>query len=180
MRLWVLIRATKSFALSQQEYSFYWSLWLFYRMTLLLGPPGSGKTTLLLALANKMDKALKVGDTWKIYFLCWKMLELQISGTRLQCSLVLNLLHQSNSDLEKCSPITRHFRKIHEHSSSKINYGADRFLSICKLWTKWKIGVLCTGIGEGNIQRTWNARVCATKDLCLHQSTRSSDGRIDC
>lgn len=81
-------------------------------MTLLLGPPGSGKTTLLLALSNKMDKALKVGDTWKIYFLCWKMLELQISGTRLQCSLVLNLLHQSNSDLKKCSPTTRHFRKF--------------------------------------------------------------------
>ncbi|XXG47538.1 hypothetical protein AAC387_Pa02g2169 [Persea americana] len=30
------------------------------RMTLLLGPPGSGKTTLLLALAGKLDKALKV------------------------------------------------------------------------------------------------------------------------
>ncbi|KAI9160500.1 hypothetical protein LWI28_008724 [Acer negundo] len=30
------------------------------RMTLLLGPPGSGKTTLLLALAGKLDSALKV------------------------------------------------------------------------------------------------------------------------
>ncbi|OIT36141.1 PREDICTED: pleiotropic drug resistance protein 1-like isoform X1 [Nicotiana attenuata] len=30
------------------------------RMTLLLGPPGSGKTTLLLALAGKLDPALKV------------------------------------------------------------------------------------------------------------------------
>lgn len=30
------------------------------RMTLLLGPPSSGKTTLLLALAGKLDKALKV------------------------------------------------------------------------------------------------------------------------
>ncbi|KAG6550030.1 hypothetical protein Mapa_008543 [Marchantia paleacea] len=30
------------------------------RMTLLLGPPGSGKTTFLLALAGKLDKALKV------------------------------------------------------------------------------------------------------------------------
>ncbi|XP_019166107.1 PREDICTED: pleiotropic drug resistance protein 1-like [Ipomoea nil] len=31
------------------------------RMTLLLGPPSSGKTTLLLALAGKLDKALRVG-----------------------------------------------------------------------------------------------------------------------
>lgn len=31
-----------------------------YRMTLLLGPPSSGKTTLLLALAGKLDHALKV------------------------------------------------------------------------------------------------------------------------
>ncbi|XP_060181741.1 pleiotropic drug resistance protein 1 [Lycium barbarum] len=30
------------------------------RMTLLLGPPGSGKTTLLLALAGKLDSALRV------------------------------------------------------------------------------------------------------------------------
>lgn len=30
------------------------------RMTLLLGPPSSGKTTLLLALAGKLDEALKV------------------------------------------------------------------------------------------------------------------------
>jgi Ni2+-binding GTPase involved in maturation of urease and hydrogenase len=29
-------------------------------MTLLLGPPSSGKTTLLLALAGKLDHALKV------------------------------------------------------------------------------------------------------------------------
>jgi ABC-type multidrug transport system ATPase subunit len=29
-------------------------------MTLLLGPPSSGKTTLLLALAGKLDPALKV------------------------------------------------------------------------------------------------------------------------
>ena len=29
-------------------------------MTLLLGPPSSGKTTLLLALAGKLDSALKV------------------------------------------------------------------------------------------------------------------------
>jgi ABC-type molybdenum transport system ATPase subunit/photorepair protein PhrA len=30
------------------------------RMSLLLGPPGSGKTSLLLALAGKLDSALKV------------------------------------------------------------------------------------------------------------------------
>lgn len=30
-------------------------------MALLLGPPSSGKTTLLLALAGKLDKALRVG-----------------------------------------------------------------------------------------------------------------------
>ncbi|KAL0342058.1 UNVERIFIED_CONTAM: Pleiotropic drug resistance protein 1 [Sesamum calycinum] len=33
------------------------------RMTLLLGPPSSGKTTLLLALAGKLDPALKVSGT---------------------------------------------------------------------------------------------------------------------
>ncbi|KAK4395287.1 Pleiotropic drug resistance protein 1, partial [Sesamum angolense] len=33
------------------------------RMTLLLGPPSSGKTTLLLALAGKLDPALKFSDT---------------------------------------------------------------------------------------------------------------------
>ncbi|PHT68469.1 hypothetical protein T459_27956 [Capsicum annuum] len=32
-------------------------------MTLLLGPPSSGKTTLLLALAGKLDPALK-GKLW--------------------------------------------------------------------------------------------------------------------
>jgi len=30
------------------------------RLTLLLGPPGCGKTTFLLALAGKLDSALKV------------------------------------------------------------------------------------------------------------------------
>lgn len=30
------------------------------RLTLLLGPPSSGKTTLLLALAGRLDHALKV------------------------------------------------------------------------------------------------------------------------
>lgn len=32
------------------------------RMTLLLGPPSSGKTTLLLALAQRLDRSLKVCD----------------------------------------------------------------------------------------------------------------------
>ncbi|XP_020254968.1 pleiotropic drug resistance protein 3-like isoform X2 [Asparagus officinalis] len=36
---------------------FSWTL--YYRMTLLLGPPGCGKTTFLLALAGKLDKSLK-------------------------------------------------------------------------------------------------------------------------
>jgi hypothetical protein len=33
---------------------------IYYRLTLLLGPPSSGKTTLLLALAGKLDKDLRV------------------------------------------------------------------------------------------------------------------------
>lgn len=37
-----------------------YGFWFCCRMTLLLGPPGSGKTTLLLALAGKLDSALKV------------------------------------------------------------------------------------------------------------------------
>ena len=33
---------------------------LFFRMTLLLGPPGAGKTSLLLALAGTLPSSLKV------------------------------------------------------------------------------------------------------------------------
>nr|CAB3477574.1 unnamed protein product [Digitaria exilis] len=36
------------------------------RMTLLLGPPGSGKTTLLLALAGRLDKDLKVRNSFAV------------------------------------------------------------------------------------------------------------------
>ncbi|KAM3202681.1 hypothetical protein P3L10_030305 [Capsicum annuum] len=40
-------------------------------MTLLLGPPSSGKTTLLLALAGKLDPALKVtGETLEFSARC--------------------------------------------------------------------------------------------------------------
>lgn len=47
---------------------------LFYRMTLLLGPPSSGKTTFLKALAGVLDKDLRVSDNlyelWIKILLC--------------------------------------------------------------------------------------------------------------
>jgi len=36
-------------------------------MTLLLGPPGSGKTTLLKALAETLDRDLRVCSSYLIY-----------------------------------------------------------------------------------------------------------------
>jgi ABC-type transport system involved in cytochrome c biogenesis ATPase subunit len=41
-------------------YELYLIPFIFFRMTLLLGPPGAGKTSLLLALAGTLPSGLKV------------------------------------------------------------------------------------------------------------------------